>query len=118
MEPQAYLFTLSAFAQISGTIFAILLGFTIFLLNQKEDLDPIAFLLLVVGIFSSIIACGISVHGLASYTPEAAESRALIVMVEVFMFITIIAVAILAVFAIQEMVHRVKVKEKRKGWGR
>lgn len=115
MEPQAYLFTLSAFAQISGTIFAVLLGFTIFLLNQKEDLDSIAFILLVVGIFSSIIACGISVHGLASYTSAAAEAKALIGLVEVFMFITIFAVAILAVFSIQEMVHRVKMKGRR-GW--
>jgi len=107
MDHNTFLFTMSAFSQVSGTIFAILLGFTIFLLTQKERLNKIAYILLLTGILGSIICCGVSIHALA--TSDATDySEGAVQVAEFFLMITLIAVAVLAVFTIHEIREKAK----------
>lgn len=105
MDYGSYLFTLSAFAQISATIFAILLGFSMFLLTQKEKLHKYTFILLLTGILGSIVSCGISIHGLASAT-ENNILESTVKFAELFLFVSVISVAILSVFTIGEMMKK------------
>jgi hypothetical protein len=115
MDLATYIMAHSTYAVVAATIFSVLLGFTIFILSQDRTISHWVAILLGFGIFGAIIAFGISIFCLGSAS-KSTVSQGTIWASAFFLFISLIAIAILTVFSLGSMAEEKLERKSERMW--